>query len=407
MRISPVPVHVALEALPDPQHLQAWWRELESRAELTFFTSWSWIGQWLAVLPVALHKQLLVARQGERIVGLGIVVKGQAHLMRTMPVRCWRLHATGIRDIDDLTIEYNGFLVDGDGGGDVEQTMLDFLLQRSGVKRVEVAMATDRFTKLAQPAPKNFLVRSDFKQSYLVDLEQVRASGGDFLSTLSANTRSQIKRSLGAYREFGELRIEAAQSVEQACVFFNELKTLHARVWVERGKHSRFATSPIAQRFHTALIARAFDTGEVQLLRVTAGASVLGYLYNFVYRGRVIFYQSGFNYGLLDKHDRPGMVCHTLAVQHQLQAGHALYDLAAGDYRYKASLAKHYEIQGSHVFQQGGLLPRLDASMRKVLGRVRKWRASTQLVVGALGGLHMAVAHNAHWCTDYLMTVSA
>jgi CelD/BcsL family acetyltransferase involved in cellulose biosynthesis len=327
--------------------------------------------------------------------------------MRTMPVRCWRLHATGIRDIDDLTIEYNGFLVDKSCTDDIEQTMLDFLLQRTGVRRVEVAMASARFAKLAQPAPKNFLVRSDFKQSYLVDLAQVRASGSDFLGTLSANTRSQIKRSLSAYRELGELRIDAAQSVEQATAFFHELKTLHAQVWIERGKHSRFATSPIAQRFHTALIADAFDKGEVQLLRVTAGACVLGYLYNFVYRGRVIFYQSGFNYGLLDKHDRPGMVCHTMTVQHQLQAGHDLYDLAAGDYRYKASLAKHHEMQGSHVFQQGGLLPRLDASMRKVMGRVRKWRTSAQLAVGALGFLHVTVAHNAHWWTDYLIGIPA
>lgn len=393
--------------MPDRPCLQTWWRELESRADLTFFTSWSWIGQWLDILPDALDRQLLVARQGERIVGLGIVVKGQAHLMRTMPVRCWRLHATGIRDIDDLTIEYNGFLVDSSCTHDIEQHMLDFLLQHTGVKRVEVAMATARFAKLAQPAPKNFLVRSDFKQSYMVDLEHVRASGGEFLSTLSANTRSQIKRSMAAYRELGELRIDAAQSAEQAAAFFHELKALHAQIWIERGKHSRFATSPLAQRFHTTLIADAFDKGEVQLLRVTAGASVLGYLYNFVYRGRVIFYQSGFNYGLLDKHDRPGMVCHTLAVQYQLQAGHALYDLAAGDYRYKASLAKQHEMQGSHVFQQGGLLPRLDASMRKVLGRVRKWRTSTPLVVGALGCLHMAITHDAHWCCGYLMVLSA
>ncbi|MGC4059823.1 MAG: GNAT family N-acetyltransferase [Aquabacterium sp.] len=394
-----------MEALPTLHHLQAWWRELEGKADLTFFTSWSWIGQWLDVLPATLHKQLLVARQGECIVGLGVVVQGQSRLMRTMPVRCWRLHATGLRDIDDLTIEYNGFLVDQNHDDDIEQAMLDFLLQHTGVKRVEVTMATARFAKLAQPAPKNILVRSDFKQSYLVDLDQVRASGGDFLATLSANTRTQIKRSLSAYRELGEVRLDAAQNIEEATAFFHGLKTLHTQIWAERGKHSHFATSPVAQRFHAALIAQAFDKGEVQLLRVMAGDTVLGYLYNFVYRGRVIFYQSGFNYGLLDKHDRPGMVCHTLAVQHQLQAGHQLYDLAAGDYRYKASLAKHHEMQGSHVFQQGGLLPRLDASMRKVVRRVRQWRNPAQLMVGALGCLHMTIADNAHWCTEYLVAM--
>jgi len=395
---TPPSIHITLDALPATPHLKTWWCELEAKADLTFFTSWSWIGPWLDVLPAALQKHLLVARQGERIVGLGIVVKGQAHLMRTMPVLCWRLHATGVRDIDDLSIEYNGFLVDRHCTDDVEQAMLNFLLQHTGVKRVEVAMASARFADLARPAPKGILVRSDFKKSYLVDLNQVRASAGGFLATLSANTRGQIKRSLSAYRELGEVRVEAAQSTAQALAFFNELKTLHAQIWVERGKHSRFATSPVAHQFHIALIANAFDQGEVQLLRITAGNHTLGYLYNFVYRGRVIFYQSGFHYGLLGKHDRPGMVCHALAIEHQLQAGHLLYDFAAGDYRYKASLAKHHEIQGSHVFQRDGLMPRLDASMRVLLRRVRQWRAQASVVaMSAVGGLHMAIADQADW----------
>jgi len=130
------PLHIALEALPTKDRLQAWWRDLEARADLTFFTSWSWIGAWLDVLPPGLQSHLLVARQDGDIVGLGILVKGRAHLMRTMPVMCWRLHATGVREIDDLTIEYNGFLLDRRCANDAEQAMLDFELKQTGVKRL-------------------------------------------------------------------------------------------------------------------------------------------------------------------------------------------------------------------------------------------------------------------------------
>jgi len=402
------PLHIALEALPTKDRLQAWWRDLEARADLTFFTSWSWIGAWLDVLPPGLQSHLLVARQDGDIVGLGILVKGRAHLMRTMPVMCWRLHATGVREIDDLTIEYNGFLLDRRCANDAEQAMLDFVLKQTGVKRLEVSMANARFADLAEPAPNGILVRSDFRKSYLVDLEKVRGAAQGFLGTLSANTRSQIKRSINAYSALGSIALEPAESAAQAAEFFMALKSLHAQAWSERGKHSGFASSQVAQRFHMALIANAFDKGEVQLLRISVGADILGYLYSFVHRGRVIFYQSGLNYGLLDKHDRPGLVCHALAIERHCQAGHHWYDFAAGDYRYKTSLAKHHEMQGTHIFQRDGVLPRLDESMRSLMHRVKQLRARAHaVVIGAFGSLHVTLADNLDYFSDCVSALQA
>jgi CelD/BcsL family acetyltransferase involved in cellulose biosynthesis len=402
------PFHIALEALPSKGCLQAWWRDLESRADLTFFTSWSWIGPWLDVLPPDLQSHLLVARQGSDIVGLGVLVKGRAHLMRAIPVMCWRLHATGIRDIDDLTTEYNGFLLDRRYAADAEQAMLEFLLNQTGVERLEVSMANARFADLAEPPPQGILVRSDLRKSYLVDLEKVRDAAQGFLATLSANTRSQIKRSINAYGALGPITVEPAESAAQAAEFFMALKDLHAQTWSERGKHSGFASSQVAQQFHTTLIATAFNKGEVQLLRISVGTRTLGYLYGFVYRGRVIFYQSGLNYGLLDKHDRPGLVCHALAIEHHSQAGHHWYDFAAGDYRYKASLAKHHEVQGSHIFQRDGVLPRLDESMRNLMHQFKQLRARTKAaVVSALGYLHITLADNADWLGDWMVVFQA
>lgn len=394
----PQPLVIALEALPERSRLQAWWRALEDKADHTFFTSWSWIGPWLSVLPAHLQTNLIIARQDGDIVGLGIVVKGHAHLMRTLPVACWRLHATGVRDIDDLTIEYNGFLVDKKWAHDVEPAMLNHLLRQTGVKRLEVSMAADRFAHLAQPAPAGIIVRSDFKKSYLVDLDMVRDATGGFLSTLSANTRSQIKRSLSAYRaELGPVQLECAQDAAQARTFLTALKALHEQTWAERGKESGFATSDLAKRFHMGVIDQAFDKGEVQLMRISAGASTLGYLYSFVHRGRVIFYQSGLRYGLLSKHDRPGLVCHMLAIEHHVQTGQHWYDFAAGDYRYKASLAKHHEVQGSHVFQGDGLLPRLDHTVRSWVHRMRKPRINGHAVIVAALACLLAGLGNADW----------
>jgi CelD/BcsL family acetyltransferase involved in cellulose biosynthesis len=372
-------IDVGLAPLPPREELQAWWRELEARADTTFYTSWSWIGSWLSILPAELQPHMLLARQGERIVGMGLVVKGKARLLRSFSVNCWRLHETGVEEFDEMTIEYNDFLADRTQAQRIKRAMLHHLLYQTGIKRLEVSKADHRFGDVAGAALggslKDVLIRSVASTSYVVDLDRVRQSNAEYLCLLSANTRSHIRRSITAYKGLGPLRIEAASSTAQARAFLTTLKTLHGRTWSQRGVQSSLCTSPTVQRFHDALIEDAFERGEVQMLRVTAGDTDLGYLYNFVHRGRVVFYQSGFNYGVLDKHDRPGLVCHNLAVEHNVQLGHSLYDFAAGDYRYKASLSTHCEPQSTHVLERDGLLPRLDIQLRALKQRLREWRA--------------------------------
>ena len=41
----------------------------------------------------------------------------------------------------------------------------------------------------------------------------------------------------------------------------------------------------------------------------------------------------------MDRHLRPGYLCHAHAIEHCAKEGHAIYDLLGGDARYKASLA--------------------------------------------------------------------
>jgi CelD/BcsL family acetyltransferase involved in cellulose biosynthesis len=253
--------------------------------------------------------------------------------------------------------------------------MLHFLLYRTGVKRVEVAHADKQYGQLASRLAKGVLVRTQPATSYMVDLDQARAAQGGYLSMLSANTRSQIRRSVAAYQALGPLSVTQAGTVDEAKAFLCRLKVLHELTWSGRGVLSGFANDPTAQRFHDGIVEQGLAAGEVQILRLNAGDTELGYLYNLVHRGRVIFYQSGFNYGLLDKHDRPGVVCHWLAIEHNLGAGHQLYDFAAGDYRYKQSLSTQHEAQGSHVFQRDGLLPRLDQRLRDWKRMAREWRA--------------------------------
>src|SRR5476649_2339049 len=76
-----------IEPLPPLDQLEPMWRDLEARAEPSFFLSWHWIGTWLA--ESGIQPALLVALRNNVIVGLALI--GQDFL-RFGPLRLPRIH---------------------------------------------------------------------------------------------------------------------------------------------------------------------------------------------------------------------------------------------------------------------------------------------------------------------------
>jgi CelD/BcsL family acetyltransferase involved in cellulose biosynthesis len=171
-----------------------------------------------------------------------------------------------------------------------------------------------------------------------VDLAALRASGRGYLDALSQNTRYQLRRSARRYAEAGPLCVERAKTVAEAWDFLDALATLHQETWTARGRPGAFA-DPFFRHFHRDLLAATVPQGRADVLRIAAGSAVLGYLYNFRNGGRVLQYQGGFAYGAAAAHQKPGLTCHHLAIEHYLADGAAVYDFLAGDDRYKSSLA--------------------------------------------------------------------
>lgn len=110
-----------------------------------------------------------------------------------------------------------------------------------------------------------------------------------------------------------------------------------------RGRPGAFA-EPFFRRFHEEVIAGCDQRGEVALLRISCSGMTIGILYNFMYRGRLLAYQSGFAYRGQESQAKPGLTCHARAVGFALDQGLETYDFLAGEDRYKRSLA-----DGSHV----------------------------------------------------------
>jgi CelD/BcsL family acetyltransferase involved in cellulose biosynthesis len=334
------PIEVVVEAMADYDRLAAQWRELEARADASFFLSWYWIGTWLRMVDLPIY--VVAAYAGERCVGLALLAHRVVTRHRVLKVSTFFLHKTGDRNEDVVTIEYNDVLAERGLEDAVRAAVLRALFERDRIGGRRCDALVWRGTVGDVTASLDALDlrwrHLDTTTSAYVDLARIRASGEPYLAHLRSNTRRQVRRARDLYEERGPLRLERAASVPQALAFFREAGELHRRRWHERGKPGAF-DYPFYVGFHERLITTGVPDGVVELVHVRAGEDTIGYLYNFVYGGRVGFYLSGLCFED-DNRLKPGLVTHTQCIEDHVERGADVYDFMGGADRYKLNLGQ-------------------------------------------------------------------
>jgi CelD/BcsL family acetyltransferase involved in cellulose biosynthesis len=301
------------------------WRRLEAQADGSFFTSWPWIGAALETMaPAPLELRVSC---GAETVGMAMLwPEGDRKL---------RLNLGGGAGYAAVYPEYNGILVRR--GCEAAAPAALAALRASGWRSLRVDGAQPELMQAARAAGWLASLRAR-QPTFAVDLAALRRSRRPFLDTLSRNSRQQLRRSLRAASRLGGLELAAARDVEEALGWFGELERLHTRSWGERGKPGAFG-EPFFRKFNQCLIRTAFAAGHIELLRARIGGHTAGYLYNFIYRQRVLYYQSGFDYKLFPE-VQCGLVAHCLNIERHAASGAATYDFMAGAQRYKGSLGR-------------------------------------------------------------------
>lgn len=196
-------------------------------------------------------------------------------------------------------------------------------------------------TSLGQGSWEGFRSESPY-----VDLDKLRAAGTDYLSALSGNTRSQIRKSLRRYEaEFGDRYVHRPETRDLALTAFDTMLELHDLRWASLGTPSGFTEA--SRTFHRELINDLWSEGErsnelkVDIVTVGFGDHLMGIIYSLICRGHVQFFQSGLVYHE-DRRLKPGLACHALAIEHYLGLGASEYDFLGGEpqpVQYKTSLS--------------------------------------------------------------------
>lgn len=307
------------------------WRTLEADADPSPFQAWTWVGCNAAErFPDPL---LIEAHDATGLVALALCNRRRSVLFGDT---LW-LHESGNPALDAVFTEHNDPLLARRVGEPVLIEMLRSALRpRDGRPPRIMLSGVGDATRIAAMKTGAVAMPGQDRIAPYVDFATM-APGTAYVEQLSSNTRQQLRRSDRAYAVQGELRLETAGTAEQAMTFLDALMALHTATWSARGKPGAFATDRV-RRFHHCLVRRGVPNA-VELLRITAGRLVVGYLYNFVRNGRACAYQSGYDYSAAPRQAKPGLTCHHMAIEAHRTRGGLSYDFLAGDDRYKRSLS--------------------------------------------------------------------
>lgn len=317
------------------------WCNLETRAGASFFLSWDWIGYWLRESQVSPYP--VVARHQDRVVAMALLLPSRRRGHHVLRTNALMLNRSGNSEIDIITIEHNGILIDRDFVSVTMQACSSGLIRD---KWADGGLDWDELHLTGLAAPKG-----------------LRQSGGLYLDLLSAYTRHQIRRSTRFYEKRGGLSATPVRNVDEAMRYCDHMKELHQRYWCGRGQVGSFAY-PFFERFHRALIKDCLPKGTVELVMTAAGGEPVGHVYNFVSDNWVYAYFTDFRYEE-DPTLKPGLVSHHLCIARQ---GARLYHFLAGNERYKTNLARPGPDIGYLILQPS--LPKLRAE------RIGRWHKS-------------------------------
>ena len=351
------------------------WEGLFSqRPDASPYVSPVWMQTWLETYGEALRPELFSASMpGHGVIG-ACFLTCRTRRQTILPHVRMHLNCDGEHAGHGVVVQHNSILAAPGRDDDVVRTLAQLVSSRR-VDELAASGFDETGIKRLMSAFPDWTAEVDWREAHYVDLDCLRAAGADHAGSLSKNTREQLRRSLKLYRERGELRLEAARTVDQAEAMMDELVALHESHWQSKGHSGGFA-SDWRRRVHKSYIRAALAHGAVQLLRVMAGSETVGVLYNLVANGKVNFYQSGLRYEA-DGRFKPGMVVHHLAILYCLEQGMTEYDFlisGPGEGRYKSSLSTHCRRLGWLVLYRAGWRGRYFSLLRTVRQRLASAR---------------------------------
>ena len=343
------------------------WLALEAKSSSLFFLSWKWIGPWLKQVSSSEKLILVQAMQHNQIVGLGIFTEQKVTRYALLKSTQWLLHRSGVNSNDQIWIENNNFLTTDKNKELIIQTIWHtLLLQHNNVDEYIIAMYHNKPEQLKLPAAVKYKTAAVYNENgYYLNLKDILTLD-DYLSSLSKNTRKQIKRSFKLLSQLGEYEFSIAEDPEQQAQILEQCKQWHIDKWQQTDTPSGFI-NPNFTSFHHNLMDEDHISSKTVVASFKINEALVGCLYCFIDHNCAYFYLSALK-PIEDNRIKLGISLHTLFIQWIIENKPTItkYDFLAGEARYKKSLANHQDEHCYLVIQKTALKFKIERYLKSI-----------------------------------------
>ncbi len=355
------------------KQLQHEWLTLESKSTPKFFLRWKWIGSWLKLLSPQEKIILLKAHENDNIVALGVFIERKTIRHGILKSTQWFLHRTGDSKRDQIWIENNDFLIANHNKKNITKTIWQVLLSKHAhVDEFIVAINHNSLEQEPLLESQKYKALSLYKEPgyhlSLIDITSIE----EYLSTLSKNTKKQIKRSTKLLHQLGIINFIVEHKPEKQLKILEHAKQWHINKWNDTETPSGFKNNHFIS-FHNALVQSEQNTAQTIVASLSIDNNLYGCLYCFIDNNCAYFYLSGIK-PIEDNRIKLGLTLHTLFIEWLIENNPTIkkYDFLAGKARYKHSLSNNQDTYSYLVIQKQTLKFKIENKLKELKQSLRQ-----------------------------------
>jgi len=314
-----------------------WNNLLSGSAANNIFLTWEWISNWWQVYGNNKELYVLTLKDNEStLVGIAPLYIRKNKILKGFPVNEVRFLGTG----EDVSPDYLDFIIEQGRESEALDAYIRHLASKNqwDILNLTDMLSTSCNISFLTEAAQNgkFTIRqSDCATCPYIALP---SSWEEYVSTLSANTRYNVKRRIKNIERDFTVRYFVWEDFEMLDDAMERLAHLHNKRWEEKECRHSFSSNEYVL-FHKAVAKDFAKQGWLYLSCLELNGEIVGMLYDYRYGDNISYYQAGFD-PAFHKYS-PGLVLRAYVIRRAIDEGIKEVDLLKGAYDFKYMWTGH------------------------------------------------------------------
>lgn len=307
--------------------LEKTWNDLLSASPSdNFFLRWEWLWNWWQVYSEKSDElAIFLLFSGNEITGIAPFYVRKKLLGGLYPVKRMMFLSTQESGEGDVGSDYMDIIYMKGNEDEFVHLIFELIVRQNlcdeiYLSKIDNTSATfSLFQKEAGDINFLKIIANEFVSPYI----ELPSTWEDYLNSLSSTMRYKIRNERRKLTKFKNIIFRKAESETELNSGFDEIVRLHQQRWKSRGMRGAFSHDKFLT-FHSRIIPAMKRNGHLELILVSEDDQTRGAIYNFLYRNKIYFYQSGIDTNATKA--AFGYLLHSYCIEEAIKRGMDEYD---------------------------------------------------------------------------------